>query len=235
MDKLTKLFVLVGLLVFLVAPVGCTPQTEVRITSSSDVTPSDLYVNIALPTVLVMGEEGTGSGVVYGGGRFVLTAAHVISKAEMLPDGSIAYKAGSAVVMTNMTPDVFVSPTEVLSFDEKLDLAILKLSKTWAYSAKITDDSELTLYETAYIAGHPHGVTDVMVTEGRIQDLWDDGYLRYSAPTTFGNSGGPVFVRRGNGFVVVSIVQRVHVEGFNTAVNHLGLGALPRNIMEFTR
>ncbi len=94
-----------------------------------------------------------------------------------------------------------------------------------------TEDPEL--YQKCWASGHPHGVTDPMITEGRVQDLWDDGFILYSAPTTFGNSGGPIWLEKGGKYYVFSVVQRVFTEGFGVAVNHMGLGALPIRVREF--
>ena len=199
----------------------------------------EFYSELNLATLLVQADGGTGSGVVIAL-DLVLTAAHVVSHREVIqgPDGRPAEGeliVGKVAVLKQAYLPVFLSDAEVVKIDDKLDLAILRLKTPWPYTIARLSPTDPYLYQKAWASGHPHGVTDTQVAEGRIQDLWDDGFIRYSSPTTFGNSGGPVFIRSGGKYFVSSIVQRVHVEGFGTAVNHLGLGALPAEVRAFSK
>jgi len=228
------------LLVFTLVPaMACSTNTyNVRvITTGSDEEPRDLYMQVALPTVLVRAETGTGSGVVFGGGWYVLTAAHVITRVEVTTDNDgqphKENKIEAAVIFKNEGLLPFLSGTELVKINHDLDLAVLKLARVYPYASAKFASADPELYEKCWVSGHPHGVTDPMVTEGRVQDLWDDGFIMYSAPTTFGNSGGPVWRKVGKQFFVSSVVQRVFTEGFGVAVNHMGLGALPVRVREF--
>ena len=236
----------------LVAMAGCTTynvevitKPAVQVDDRADA--NELHQELAMATVLVRTDSGTGSGVVVADGSLVLTAAHVVSHLEpeydmdgnlkRNPDGSLIPKVVPEipVVFKNLGITPFLSGAEVIKIDVEKDLAVLKLAVKWPYTSAKLAQSDPYLYQKCWISGHPHGVTDTYITEGRVQDLWDDGFVRYSAPTTFGNSGGPVFIREDGKYRLTSIVQRVHVEGMGVAVNHLGLGALPDVVREFLK
>lgn len=235
------------LALFLVTPnLACNYSYDVKvITMPSDEDGRELYLKVALPTILVRGESGVGSGVVFGDGSLVLTAAHVVSSSELVidddgqpkrnPDGSFVFKTTieKVIVVKNEGLVPFVSAAEVIKFNDDLDIAVLKLARVYPYAKAKIASADPELYEKCWVSGHPHGVNDPMVTEGRVQDLWIDGFILYSAPTTFGNSGGPVWLKVGKEYLVSSVVQRVFSEGQGVAVNHMGLGALPIRVREF--
>lgn len=229
---------LVGL--FLVSTLACTTY-NVSITqpSSHDEDIRELYLKIALPTVLVRTDRGSGSGVVFGEGKYVLTAAHVIFDVETQLDNNglphdVFIELPTAIFKNEgLVP--FVTGTKLVKVNHDLDLAILELAKTYPYGSASFAKEDPQLYEKCLVSGHPHGITDPMITEGRVQDLWEAGFIIYSAPSTFGNSGGPVWRLEGKRWVVSSVVQRVFVEGMRVAVNHMGLGALPSHVREFVR
>lgn len=225
-------------LVVLTPGVACITNYDVRvITMPSDEEGRELYLNMALPTILVKAETGTGSGVVFGDGSLVLTAAHVVTKTDLVYDDEGKPKeihtVEKVVVLKNEGLLPFLSGAEVVKINHDLDLAVLKLARVYPYAKAKFASLDPELYQKCWVSGHPHGVTDPHVTEGRVQDLWEFGFIMYSAPTTFGNSGGPVWLRQGKEYRVFSVVQRVFTEGMGVAVNHLGLGVLPSHLREF--
>ena len=229
---------LVGLLSILPGTACSTYNVSITPPASHDDDIRQMYMQMALPTVLVRAETGTGTGVVFGNGQYVLTAAHVITRVEVENDENGIPKdvliREPAVIFKNESLVPFLSGTELVKVNDDLDLAILKLARVYPYGSATLATEDPELYEKCWVSGHPHGVNDPMITEGRVQDLWENGFILYSAPTTFGNSGGPVWMKRGNKWLVSSVVQRVFVEGFGVAVNHMGLGALPIRVREFT-
>ena len=241
-SKRLMLIAFIGLLVILPG-VACTTTYNVYpvITKASDedATPLELYLKIALPTVLVRAETGTGSGVVFSDGSLVLTAAHVVSHTlTQTDDNGIPYDVQvvePVAVLKNEGLVPFLSGAQVIKINFDLDLAVLKLARVYPYAKAKFASNDPDLYQKCWASGHPHGVTDPIVTEGRVQDLWDFGFIRYSSQTTFGNSGGPIWIRSGKEFLVSSVIQRVHVEGMGVAVTHLGLGALPSHVRDFVK
>lgn len=208
--------------------------------TSSDDEAKELYLKVALPTVLIATESGaSGSGVVFGDGWLVLTAAHVITSEAMVPDENGVPKLHRTIeavrIIKNEGLTPFLGGADVVKINHDLDLAVLKLTQVYPYAKAKFASSDPELYQKCWVSGHPHGVNDPLVTEGRVQDLWEDGNLLYSAPTTFGNSGGPVWLKVGKEYHVTSVVQKVFVEGLGVAVNHMGLGVLPSHLREFVK
>lgn len=230
-----------GLTGYVTKPVVNVESPRITVVMDDAAEAAELYRELNLSTVLITADDGgLGSGVVLRN-DLVLTAAHVVSRRSVVTDDDGNPKWGpyeplkSAVLKNLPYGPPFVSGAEIVKIDYELDLAVLKLARVWPYTIAKLATFDPFLYQKVWIAGHPHGVTDTEITEGRIQDLWDENFVRYSAPTTFGNSGGPVFIRENGKFRVTSIVQRVHVEGGGVAVNHLGLGALPDKVRDFMR
>jgi len=238
--KLIRTLSLFILPMLLVSPIVACNTYNVTITSS---TKDDLeearqmYLQMALPTVMVKAEGGLGSGVVFGDGSYVLTAAHVVSHEETVTDDQGVthgtFVPEKAVIFKNEGLVPFTTGTTIVKIDYDLDLAVLKLAQVYPYAKAKFASSDPVLYQKCWASGHPHGITDPMITEGRVQDLWEDNFIVYSAPTTFGNSGGPIFVKEGDRWLVSSVVQRVVTEGMGVAVNHMGFGCLPSNVRSF--
>ncbi len=237
MDKWLRNSGFLLLLLVLVVPVSCASH-EVTITlgyTDDQAEAEQMFSEMAMAAVLVQAEGGLGSGVVFGDGTLALTAAHVVTRYEQIyVDGQIVTKAiiEKASILKNTGDVPFLTDVTVIKIDPELDLAVLKLAQVYPYGKAKFASSEPYLYQKCWISGHPHGVTDTTITEGRVQALWDDGFIRYSALSTFGNSGGPVWIRENGHYVAFSICQRVHVEG-QSATTHLGLGVLTQKMLGF--
>lgn len=252
MDKWLRNFGLILLLAVLVSPVACT-MNEYRVTTITSSPIGDredaleMLRDMGLVTVLVQSEGGLGSAVVFGDGTMALTAAHVVSHREPLVEEDGSYKRGpdgrilfgpaiieeAAVMKSTGGPAPFLTGVEVIKFDEELDLAILKLAQAYPYGNAKFALFEPILYQKCWISGHPLGVTDTTITEGRVQALWDDGFVRYTSLSTFGNSGGPVWIRENGKYRVWSICQRVHTGRAGDAITHMGLGVLQGKMQAF--
>lgn len=238
MDKWLRNLGLLLVLAVLVSPVACAGGTVAYITVSpgnqvDDYTEAQLLkTQMADVTVLVQAENGLGSAVMFTS-TLALTAAHVVAKDHPM-DGSQAPALEMVGILKSMDGRPWLVQAKVIKYDPELDLAVLKLEREYPYGKAKFAPHGPYLYQKCWISGHPHGVTDTTITEGRVQALWDEGFIRYSAQSTFGNSGGPVWVRDGDRFFVFSICQRVHVEGFS-ATTHLGLGVLPDKMLDFVR
>lgn len=217
------------------SPTGCTTNYNVSLASQElDIT--QLKFEMADPTMLVLRESGgSGSGFVFGNGWYLLTAAHVIAS-KPNPDGSEPESPTDPVIVLKKSGPitVFSCKTEVVKVDFKLDLAVLKLASQWR-SNVIISKTDPKLYEKCWIAGHPLGVTYTNITEGRVQCLNDEEYVRYSALSIFGNSGGPVFKFEDGHFQVFSICQKVYTTGDRNAVTHMGLGVMPFQLRAFVK
>jgi hypothetical protein len=154
----------------------------------------------------------TGSGVLIGGGRFVVTNWHVVvgSDGKASPDLMVLQKSPTGQLMRSSaivtwTPD-----------DKARDVAILSLAEPWTTTSAIFADGKRG--DEVRAVGFP-GVSDALsaadadlgvaleptLTAGSItrtvddaKDLGGAAILVHQAPINPGNSGGPLFDRCGS-------------------------------------
>ena len=186
----------------------------------------DLWTQVATTDVLIrrIQSPGSGSGVVVhqdGQHALILTALHVVSTSE-------------TVVMLHQYPDL-VSPGIVIRTDPANDLALIETLPVWRSVARVINGSQVgaVAWGCRIVAyGHPMGTDQGVLTDGRVTALNDDGFLRYSAPTFFGNSGGGVFMKLDGHWTLISISQRVM--GYAEQLySPCGLGARPEVLRAF--
>ena len=160
--------------------------------------PSDMdlvFNQVALPTYKVLVKAGeaewTGSAVAIS--RFTLvTAAHVVT------DMANQAVTEPVVIFSRIGPKKYVAHASVKALLVKSDLAILKTDVALPYTARLPLELELPVLvrwgERVWVSGHALGVDTPVVTDGRINELADDGkWIRYTAPQIYGNSGGAGF------------------------------------------
>lgn len=149
--------------------------------------------------------RGTGSGVIFSSGGYILTNYHVIEDAnkfvvELSDNGAKhSYKA------------------EVVTQDKDNDLAILKISDEKfttlpAIKYAFKESGQLEVGSSVFTIGYPHALTgmgkDAKFTDGRISAR--TGYngsvnsFQSSIPVQPGNSGGPVFNEKGQMIGVIN-------------------------------
>lgn len=209
------------LLVFLLMLQSCVQQSVLHDDRAL------LWKDVAVPSAFVARtiDGGSGSGVVIlrdADRVLVLTAAHVIG------DGA----ATVLIVQHNS-----LQPGIVVRVDRALDLAIVRTGPWDASVAHLVTNYDLHrigwgVRIVAY--GHPLGEPQGVLTDGRITATDDDGYLRYSAQTYYGNSGGGVFAQIDGHWTLISIAQRIAYDG-HVAVSHIGRGVRPDLMLEFLK
>jgi S1-C subfamily serine protease len=126
---------------------------------------------------------------------------------------------------------------EVLKKDAAHDLMLVRFpaSSSDVY-AKIAGEN-VKIDDIVHVLGYPLARGVQMRTVGSVQmldfDIEGVKHLVYSAPTIFGNSGGPVFDASGN---VVGIVSKIAVGSmgmFPFPVTHFGFGIGLEQVKEF--
>jgi|GEM_PF-702665 formylglycine-generating enzyme required for sulfatase activity len=136
-------------------------------------------------------EKPAGSGVIVHTDGYILTAHHVVSNARRI------------VVVT---PGEFRAPAILLSADPEHDLALLKIETVGLSEAALGYAGAVRLDQEVIAVGFPFGLREVSVTRGRVAAVRTKGVQRVfqvDAAVNPGNSGGPVFNRRGE---VIGIV-----------------------------
>ncbi len=159
-------------------------------------------------------EQSLGSGVIIGGEGIILTNAHVVEGAEQIK----IYLA-----------DQRVFPGEVVGFDNKTDVAVLRVKSEQPLPVAVLGDSDrIRVGQWALAIGNPFGLDStltvgVVSATGRsnvgIEDYED--FIQTDASINPGNSGGPLLNIYGE------------VVGINTAIVASGQGigfAIPINL-----
>ena len=132
---------------------------------------------------------GRGSGFVYDGRGFLLTAAHVVEGAREV-----------IVRLPNRRPMVAV----VVQVSQSLDVAALRVGEEGLPSIPLALGRP-RVGEEILVLGYPLGFEDLTVTRGVVSRLLvDQGLLQFDASINPGNSGGPVVNSRGEAVGIVS-------------------------------
>jgi serine protease Do len=158
-------------------------------------------------------EQSLGTGFIISPDGYILTNNHVVN--------------GADEVMVKLADGREVKG-EIKGSDDKLDLALIKISEKESFpSAELGDSDELEVGEWVMAIGNPFGLAQtvtagIVSAKGRVigSGPYDD-YIQTDASINPGNSGGPLFNSAGK------------VVGINTAIVAGGQGigfAIPVNM-----
>lgn len=116
-----------------------------------------------------------------------------------------------------------VGRAKLLARDKKLDLALLRVKKTLPKAPVFHDSGDIRIGQDVLALGFPLGdalSTDLSVTTGIVNNLTglkdDKNTLRFSAPVSPGNSGGPLLSSKG---MVVGVVTAIIADGVAQNIN----------------
>lgn len=143
--------------------------------------------------------RSSGSGFYYGSNEFVVTNYHVVKDAESVE-----------IMIHNHR---FGIPASIVGFDEKNDIALLKVQpRSDAVPLKFANSEKARIGEAVIAIGNPFGfghtvTTGILSAKGRTIGTGPfDDFLQTDAAINPGNSGGPLFNVKGE------------VLGINTAI-----------------
>lgn len=153
---------------------------------------TDPYSNDRRPPHGGTSFSGSGFGV---DDRHILTNAHVIEGARTIA----------------VAGDRVSTPAEIVFFDPRNDIALLRVQQNLPASARFRDALDLHLGEDVIVLGFPlQGLlgSGPQATAGNVSALCgignDTSVLQFSAPIASGNSGGPILDQSG---LVVGLVH----------------------------
>jgi S1-C subfamily serine protease len=187
---------------------------------------NQVYKRAARSVVLVVTDQGLGSGALISADGQILTNLHVIDGAKQI---AVAFKPaldGAALGKADLRR------ATVLKIDEVSDLALLKIEEVPADASPIVlgDSSKLQVGDDVHAIGHPTGQTWTY-TRGVVSQIrrayeWkvDDGIaheatvIQTQTPINPGNSGGPLLDDQAR-LVGVNSFSRQGTEGLNFAVS----------------
>ncbi len=184
-------------------------QTTIRVASPFG------GVGLFEPEVRAMAQ---GSGVIVDPSGYILTNAHVISRAA---ENGVAVQLSDGRTIKHAT---------IVGVDPATDLAVLKVDAGKLSAAKLGDVSALQVGDPVLAVGSPYGLTET-VTAGiisaknrkvGIQNVRYEDFLQTDAAVNPGNSGGPL------------VNMNAEVVGINTAIvghAYQGIGfAIPSDL-----
>src|SRR5579859_143104 len=215
--------------IFLVAAVSVTAQLG----QQASKTPAAIVKESEFGLALILSADGEsinlGSGFFIQDGTAVVTNFHVIQGAKR-----VLVKTGNGK---------FLDADAVYAFDEKKDLAILKVISSDVRAVKLGDSDKVAIGSSIVVIGNPEGL-EKSVTNGLISGLRtveDQNLFQISAPISHGSSGGPVFDDKGEVIgVVVAFLKDGQNLNFAIPINSVSamwanrketsLSGLPRSI-----
>ena len=168
--------------------------------------PADSFDAALLSTVEIISENGKGSGCLVSRNGHIITNWHVIAGA----DGKPSDENYIAVSLSNYLPPAEVFSARVISYDEKIDLALLQIDRgrygqmlPYGYEFPhftIGDPSELRIGQPLSVIGYPEvggtgSRTSITFTSGIVsgfESAPDCTLIKTDAMISSGNSGGAV-------------------------------------------
>jgi serine protease Do len=141
-----------------------------------------------------------GSGFFIGDGSAVVTNFHVIKGAK-----KVVIKTGHGDIL---------HASSVYAFDDKEDLAILKVSPPQTRTVKMGDSDKVAIGSSIVVIGNPEGL-EKSITNGLVsgvRTVEGQRLFQISAPISHGSSGGPVF---NDGGQVIGVVVAFLSDGQN--------------------
>ena len=159
--------------------------TNLKASLSSDF--SDIFANAVKSVVVIITNNGQGSGFVIASGGYVVTNAHVI-------DGATA--------ATIITSDNQQHKVSLVGEDTTMDVALLKMDSSNYNPLELGDSNNVVQSERVIAIGNAEG-TGFSVTQGSISNINKAGenglnvYFQIDAALNPGNSGGPLIDSNG--------------------------------------
>ena len=221
------------------APATVPEVTTDVVASGEELTPTEIYYNLALNQVVGVTTEitytnfwgYTSSSAVSGSGFIISENGYILTNYHVIED---AVKGGYEVKVLNYAGDEYTAA--VIGYEEDNDVAVLKIEATGLNAATIGDSDSMQVGEMVYPVGNPLGELQYTMTDGMVSALdreirsFDNATQRYKSVNMFqisaainsGNSSGPVYNARGE---VVGIATAKYTD---TGVESLAF-AIPIN------
>lgn len=201
------------------------PKTQPDLAAAIGGHSSQLFRRLAPLVVLVVADDGSGSGSIISPDGYVITNNHVIQ--------------GSTVVAVILKPEIEgAEPTEadawaadVVKVDQVADLALLKIRNwpQWSY-VELGDANAVSIGDDVHAIGHPVGenwtYTKGVISQIRNSYKWSyesefdhvADVIQTQTPINPGNSGGPLFDDDGR-MIGVNSFGDGRAQGINFAIS----------------
>ena len=218
-----------------VAAPTTTPQiTTTVVTGSTELSPTDIYYNLAVNQTVAITTEITytnvwgysTSGAVKGSGFILSSDGYIMTNYHVIED---AVKGNYDIEVLLYDGTKYIA--SVVGYAEDNDVAVLKIDATGLNAVTVGDSDTLLVGEPVYAVGNPLGELEFTMTSGMVSatdreiTTSENGssktirMFQIDAAINSGNSGGPVYNSRGE---VVGIATAKYsstgVEGLGFAI-----------------
>lgn len=168
------------------APTGVHPGLSSALPTVSLLDAKTIFEQHSPAVVLISTSNSSGAG-------FLVTADGVVATSQHVLDGS-----NDAVVMMKSGEQYPIS--SILSCDKNKDYCLFKIDIQDAPFVTLGDSSKVAVGDPVVVIGHPYGnyfsLSNGLIS--KIHEYKKAGTLfQFTAPTSSGNSGGPVFNQYG--------------------------------------
>ena len=215
---------------------GGTQVVTNLVASGQELSPTEIYYNLALQQVVGVTTEitytnyfgYTTSGAVSGSGFIISPDGYILTNHHVIED---AVKGGYEVKV--LTSDGTQYVASVVGYEEDNDVAVLKIDGAELNAAIIGDSDSMQVGEPVYAVGNPLGELEYTMTSGMVSALdreiafKDSGtgvsktvnMFQIDAAINSGNSGGPVYNKRGEVIGIASAkYSSTGIEGLAFAI-----------------
>ncbi|MFU0827008.1 MAG: BIG2 domain-containing protein [Lachnoclostridium sp.] len=189
--------------VTITATVGSKKYLSTVKVKKKELTAEEVYEKCSKATVEILAELS--------GNRYNLGSGFFIDKGIVVTNFHVVTSATSIKITDSEKKTYKVE--QVLGYDEKIDLALLKINSQNEYLEK--SDEEVKAGETVYTLGSPLGLTGTIASgmvSSPIRTIENVKYIQVTAPMSPGNSGGPLLNKYGE---VMGINTWQYTEGQN--------------------
>ena len=205
-----------------------------KLSFDKDVIPSNrgvkdavLFRSQAPSVVLIMTEDGLGSGSLLSADGYILTNKHVVGESKSV---GVFFKPEKDTQKVTKESLVY---GKVVKVDDLTDLALVKVENIPAgrKPVKLGTEGDIGIGLDVHAIGHPKGeywtYTKGVISQYRFDFEWKGGVndvghkanvIQTQTPINPGNSGGPLFLDSGN-LIGVNSFKNSDSEGLNFAVS----------------
>jgi S1-C subfamily serine protease len=196
--------------------------------------PAELQRDILGPSVQVTAKGSVGGGTLLFSREthsYVVTACHVIQKILAGSVDEETREPADVTIYDDQGASTDVMEGDLVAWDERKDLALLRLRSLHEIpnAARLASRETLRsihVFTPIYTVGCPLG-HDPLPTLGEIatlnKEVNGERFWMMNAPTIFGNSGGGVFHRETRELIGVSAMVCTYDGAVSTPVPHLGI------------